>query len=88
MNAPTTAPHVRTAIREALGNVRPVDMRTAAEYYDRRAAFCLTTAQNTLALAETVGERGDVAAMGELVREAQDFMAEYRRINAMRVNPV
>lgn len=89
MYAPTTPNHVEIAIRAGIGYLpTPLTREAAADYFDRRAAFCLTTAANVLVLADKVGDLGDMTAMAELVDEARDFMAEYRRINAMRTNPV
>lgn len=87
MHTPTTPNHVQTAIVEAIGLLpTPLTREAAADYFDRRAAFCLDAAANAETLAQALTD--DPAARESLLREAREFFAEYRRINAMRTNPV
>ncbi|SLG91871.1 Uncharacterised protein [Mycobacteroides abscessus subsp. abscessus] len=80
----TTPAAIDTAIIEAIGPIPfPLTPARAADYYDRRAAFCLEAADTSSALAQQIAERGDHTAALALLSEAAAFLAEWQRINAM-----
>ena len=83
-----TPDRTETAIREGIGP-RPLDNTPEGfhRYLDRRVAFCLEAAGNTLTAAQEVLARAR-ADSDELAAEAAEFYAEARHIDAMRVNPV
>jgi hypothetical protein len=80
---------VRAAIAAIAGPVPAVrTSATVAAYFDRRAATALHLAEqaiNTAAHALSI-DMLDIA--DEAVAEARAYLAEYQRINAMRVRPV
>ncbi|MCX4099126.1 hypothetical protein [Nocardia sp. alder85J] len=86
---PTGTPdHVRAAIAETVGLLPyPLTRDSAARYFDRCVSFCLDAAATAADLAaRLLAEDPDAAR--QVADEARDFLAEARRIDAMRTKPV
>ncbi|WP_067721660.1 hypothetical protein [Nocardia yamanashiensis] len=86
----STPARIETAIREAIGT--GTNSKTPAEfhaYLDRRVAFCLESAANTIEAAQKVLDTGGTGDhVRDLSEEAAEFYTEARYIDAMRIKPV
>lgn len=85
----TTPAHVHSAIVAQIGPL-PLERTPEAfhRYLDRWAATAIDIASNTIDLAQHIANRGDADAAQQLKREAEDFFAEFKHIDSMRVSPI